>query len=160
MVVPTSAALDAGEPAYPAHSIRALAYFLQEQFSASLNDFAKAVELEPENSGGWLNYGEALRGAGRPADAREAFARAVALQPQHPLFAFKLGLTYVILSEDPPASLRSDRGVALSLDLAAALQRGEAAAAPELLESLRQETSPGWVELVLQDPFFREHDIR
>lgn len=155
-----SAALDAGEPAFPAHSIRALAYFLPGQFSESLSDFAKAVELEPENSGGWLNYGEALRAVNRPAEARNAFAQAVALQPQHPLFAFKLGLTHVILSEDPPASLRSDAGVALSLDLAAALQRGEKAAVPELLESLRQETSPGWLDLVLQDPFFREHEVQ
>lgn len=151
-----TAALEAGEPAFPAYSIRALARFGMHKSDVGIEDFAAAVADRPDNAGGWLNYGEALRSVGRNEDALEAFKKACALQPLNPLFAFKQGLVHLQLGQDIPSPLRIDQTVSLTLDLAAAARRGDRFGADKILAELNAVSQPEWLDMALQDPYFQE----
>lgn len=61
-------------------------YYLPEALGGGLNlavaDFRKSVELDPKNADAWLWLGIALRKQNKNADARQAFAKSVELNPK------------------------------------------------------------------------------
>jgi tetratricopeptide (TPR) repeat protein len=61
-------------------------YYLPEAMGGGLNlavaDFRKSIELDPKDADAWLWLGIALRKQNKNADARQAFAKAVELNPK------------------------------------------------------------------------------
>jgi predicted Zn-dependent protease len=62
-------------------ALQAAAYSLLGQSARALSILAELVVEFPENAIGWMYYGHALRGAGRTAEAVEAYRRSAQLQP-------------------------------------------------------------------------------
>ncbi len=61
-------------------------YYLPEALGGGLNlaiaDFRKSTDLDPKNADAWLWLGIALRKQNKHADARQAFAKSVELNPK------------------------------------------------------------------------------
>lgn len=61
-------------------------YYLPEAMGGGLNlavaDFRKSIDLDPKDADAWLWLGIALRKQNKNADARQAFAKAVELNPK------------------------------------------------------------------------------
>jgi tetratricopeptide (TPR) repeat protein len=78
-------ALDPKSPdAYMARGVGS--YYLPEAMGGGLTlavaDFRKSIELDPKHADAWLWLGLALRKQNKNADARQAFAKAVELNPK------------------------------------------------------------------------------
>ena len=72
-------ALEPGNLAYRA--LQAAAFSLLGQSERAMRILAELVVEYPDNAIGWMYYGHALRGAGRTAEAIEAYRRSAQLQP-------------------------------------------------------------------------------
>ncbi len=78
-------ALDPKSPA--AYTARGVGnYYLPEALGGGLNlaiaDFRKSIELDPKNADSWLWLGLAFRKQNKHAEARQAFAKSVELNPR------------------------------------------------------------------------------
>jgi tetratricopeptide (TPR) repeat protein len=62
----------------------ALAYQAAGDRHRALDAYQRCAAAAPDDPERWLDLGFALKAANRPADASEAFQRAVALDPTHP----------------------------------------------------------------------------
>ena len=66
----------------------------QENPSAALEAYKRALDADPTNPNRWITVGIVYRGIGRPATAVEYFEKAVELQPDHPVPYMNLGEAY------------------------------------------------------------------
>jgi tetratricopeptide (TPR) repeat protein len=82
---------------------------------AALADFAKGTELGSEDPGAWHNLGELFRPE-RPAEALEAFDRAVALNPQSASSWTSRGITLRLLRRVDEALASLERALTLDPD--------------------------------------------
>ena len=57
-------------------------YLKQEQFAAAAEHLAAAVKLDPAYSAAWKLYGKALAGAGRDAQAIDAYTQGIEVAEQ------------------------------------------------------------------------------
>jgi predicted O-linked N-acetylglucosamine transferase (SPINDLY family) len=69
------------------------------RFDAALAKFVRARSLAPGFADAWMNEGNALRGAGRPAEALAALEQAARLAPQHALILCNRGLAKLDLGD-------------------------------------------------------------
>ncbi len=69
------------------------------RFEAALGKFVRARTLAPGFADAWMNEGNALRGAGRPAAALAALEHAAALSPGHALILCNRGLAKLDLGD-------------------------------------------------------------
>jgi tetratricopeptide (TPR) repeat protein len=65
--------------------------------ASALQDFERAVQVEPDDALSWYNYGDTLLGMGRVNEALSALERAVKLSPDTELYRYDLGLPYTTL---------------------------------------------------------------
>jgi CHAT domain-containing protein len=70
----------------------------------------RAVEIDPENSEAWIDYSDALYGAARYQEAREAADRALALKPGDPEGLQRRALALLELGEFDAASVEIEAG--------------------------------------------------
>ncbi|MBB02790.1 MAG: hypothetical protein CMJ47_09100, partial [Planctomyces sp.] len=74
--------------AYPEHPIgynnRGMFHKQMDDTQAALQDFQKAVELQPKFFVAQINLGYMLMESGKPAEAEKVFSNAIALQEQNP----------------------------------------------------------------------------
>lgn len=52
----------------------------------------KAIALDPKFTGAYINFGNAMGSAGRPAEARKAFSKVIELNSKSPLGVYSLGV--------------------------------------------------------------------
>ena len=71
---------------------------------AALKDLKQAVEDRPDSAWAWYQYGGALLGFDRPADALPALRRAVDLAPETALYHYDLGLALFELEQTEAAT--------------------------------------------------------
>jgi tetratricopeptide (TPR) repeat protein len=60
--------------------------------ASALQDFERAVQVEPDDALSWYNYGDTLLKMGRVNEALIALERAVKLSPDNALYRYDLGL--------------------------------------------------------------------
>ena len=77
----------------------------QEQLNAQaeLKGFKEAVEAQPDSAWAWYQYGDALLGLSRPAEAVPALRMAVELSPETALYHYDLGLALYELEQNEAA---------------------------------------------------------
>jgi len=71
------------------------AFFQTGKFAEAASAYARAVQIEPKRAEGWSSLGEARVMAGPgdvPADAKQAFEKAVAIDPKDPRARYFLGV--------------------------------------------------------------------
>lgn len=59
--------------------------FAAGQYAEALHHFGQVLEMDPSHPWGWHGRGDALQLMGQHADAKDAYLRAAALQPDEPL---------------------------------------------------------------------------
>ena len=137
----------------------------EQRYDDAFAAFARAAELAPGDAQPFFNWGEALREAGRPAEAVEQFRKAVQRRPDDPLFTLKLNLariqsgqTEAVAAEaaqqlqlDPPT------GDWLMVGAALAIERGDVARAKQLLGQAREAMGRTLFIGMLQDEVFQRH---
>jgi adenylate cyclase len=75
-------ALDDGDP--NGHSALAITYSHRKEFDAALRETERTLALDPNFAPGHINLGSSLLWRDRPAEALEAFAAAMKLDPHNP----------------------------------------------------------------------------
>jgi cytochrome c-type biogenesis protein CcmH len=107
------------------------------------------LERDGDHPDGWALLGRTLATLGRFAEARDAFARAIALRPDEPRLHAELGETLVLAAQGtitPAAEAEfaksGDDPRARYYRAEAALQRGDAAAAKSALQALLADAPP------------------
>ena len=100
----------------------ALAKFHRKQNnpSAALNAYKRALDADPSNPNRWLTVGIAYRKIGRTASAIEHFQKAVELQPDLPVPYMNLGAAYSDMGQFDKAIEYTRKAIALQPDLAKA----------------------------------------
>ena len=68
-----------------------LFYYVDGKFSNAITSYRMAIQLDPANSGLYIELGTALRAQGLLTEAEQAYRNAIRLQPDHPLFYHNLG---------------------------------------------------------------------
>ncbi len=71
---------------------------------AELRGFKEAVEDRPDSAWAWYQYGDALLGLRRPAEALPALRKAVELSPATALYHYDLGLALFDLEQNEAAA--------------------------------------------------------
>ncbi len=77
----------------------------------------RAVTLDDEHGPAWYNYGAALDAAGRPAEAVDAYQRAIALEPR-PATYNALGAACALLERPDDAMAAFEQAIAMKPDYA------------------------------------------
>jgi tetratricopeptide (TPR) repeat protein len=72
-------------------------------YSTSDHSIERAIELEPENLGAWIDYGVVLCRSGRLEEAERYLRKALKLSPGHPLAAANLATVLHRRGDDPAA---------------------------------------------------------
>jgi tetratricopeptide (TPR) repeat protein len=70
---------------------------------AALPELKQAAECRPDSAWAWYQYGDALLGLGRPAEALPALRKAAALAPETALYHYDLGLALFDLEQNEAA---------------------------------------------------------
>jgi tetratricopeptide (TPR) repeat protein len=81
------------------------AYAREENWSASVEHYEKALAVDSRNATVRLNFARALAGAGSLPQARDAYREVIKVDPANWDAVFELGKTYVSLGD--PASAKS-----------------------------------------------------
>ena len=92
----------------------------QENPSAALEAYKRALDVDPTNLNRWLTAGIVYREIGRPGNAVEYFEKAVELQPDHPVPYMNLGAAYNDMRQFGKAIEYTRKALALQPDLAKA----------------------------------------
>lgn len=79
---------------------RGASYLNLERWAEALADFDVVLTYRPNDGFTWFERGRALYGLGRNPEAKEAFEKALALNPEHPV-AGQLSPYYLKKIEDP-----------------------------------------------------------
>ena len=90
-----------------------LCHFDQQRYAESAGDFAVCAVLAPKFAWPWMNRGLALARAGRLVEARQAYNRALEIEPDSPESRVNRGLTALELGEPEAAVPDLKRAVAL-----------------------------------------------
>lgn len=157
--------IGAGEQVAQAYNLLGTMAARRQDFPVALWAFGKAQEAEPADPMAFYNASEALRNAGRTAEAIEQLRAAIQRNPGEPLFAMKLRLARVEAGEgdllipevseqlkiEPPAGDWLLTAGAISLangrydEAAGVLSRAKDAMQPIL-----------FVGILREDPFFKK----
>ncbi len=86
-----------------AHRVIACSYFKDARYSEALEEFWRAVELDPQSAGCCQSLGKCLREMGHPEQAITWFERAVRLEPAHGLTSATLAETLSLCEQDERA---------------------------------------------------------
>ena len=92
----------------------------QENPSAALKAYKRALDADPTNLNRWLTAGIVYREIGRPGNAVEYFEKAVELQPDHPVPYMNLGAAYNDMRQFGKAIEYTRKALTLQPDLAKA----------------------------------------
>ena len=92
----------------------------QENPSAALEAYKRALDANPTNPNRWLSVGAILSRMGRTSDAIEHFQRAAELRPDHAVPYMNLGSTYSDLGQFDKAIEYTRKAIALQPDFATA----------------------------------------
>jgi cytochrome c-type biogenesis protein CcmH len=114
--------------------------------AAAADQLKARLQREPDRVEGWVLLGRSSAALGRFADAREAYAKAIALAPNEPRLHAELG-EVLVLAADGSVSTEAETEFAKAGDdprarfyaAEAALQRGDPAAATARLRALLAE---------------------
>jgi len=155
----------AGEEAAAAHLLLGVIAAKEKDYDTAEAEFARVLELTPEEAQAHYNLGEMRRAQGRPAEAVDHYRQAVRANPQEPLFAFKLRLARVEAGAGAAVEAETREQLALEaptgdwLMTAAAinLQRNETAEAAKMLGYAAAAMQPQMFFAMLQDPAFATH---
>ena len=110
------AALALGRPDARIHNRWASCSPTPATWRAASAAFAAAVEIDPTHGRAWTNLGNALRSAGRVAEALAALQRAVAAAPDNLVAWCNLGVVQRELGDAPAAMTSFGRALALAPD--------------------------------------------
>lgn len=91
-------------------------------FASSVSLWSDAVARRPGNARAWNSYGVALAAAGREQEAREAYARTLALEPDHLKARINLGNLELRAGDLVAARASYERAVKVDPEAAEALQ--------------------------------------
>jgi len=75
-----------------AHAELARLRMTARDYEGAVAALQKMTELDPENAGAWVNLGLSLKATGRFAQARDAYERALGLEPDHAVGHYDLGV--------------------------------------------------------------------
>ena len=103
------------DAAHPGHYNRGLAYYGAGEYEAAIEDFKRAVELEPGHARAYNSRGAAYASLGNPEQAVEDFKRAIELNPGHARAYYNLGKVYFGLGDRERGLINYKKAAALGV---------------------------------------------
>ena len=113
-LVQLRAAAESAPEVAEAHRVLGMAYWADEQYDNSIEQFTAAIHLRPEDERSQVALGDVLVAAGRLAEAEQAFKAAIALIPRSGQAHYNLGRLYDLQQRSAEAAQAFQAGASLN----------------------------------------------